>query len=240
MTEPCPKCQRDEHLTVTCVCQSPEAAARSKSLYAIPLLLVLLVAAIAVITFRGTFSRGPVAPEVTQEEVPVPTAGPVLTTSAGEEFSEPESEPLQEAEVNDQDQEDTPGWQYDSDSDGAELATLLSNNSIQVGDDSGPMQQAVLQLREHPGHGKDAIFYVPGASASCSTRCSLHVRFSAGKVKDFTAYAGEEDGQALLIIRDYGVFLPLLKRSAVVQIDAEMEGHAPETMSFSVEGLSWR
>ncbi|MBB4861199.1 hypothetical protein HNP46_000010 [Pseudomonas nitritireducens] len=206
-------------------------------------MLIVLLTALVV-----QLNKGPASPiqvdEEAAEDSPTPTPSRpslYLSDSAGStEQAEADSEPLQEAGISDQDEEGAPGWQYDSDANGAELATLLSNNSIQVGGDSGPMQQAVLQLREHPGHGKDAIFYVPGASASCSTRCSLHVRFSAGKVKDFTAYAGEEDGQSLLIIRDYGVFLPMLKRSAVVQIDAELQGHKPETMSFSVEGLSWR
>lgn len=119
-------------------------------------------------------------------------------------------------------------------------ATTTAKQPVEFGFPYAGQQYAKLQLRQHPKHGKDVLFWLDRGQFGCGIDgCTLGVRFDDGKVQNFTANEPADNSTNLLFISNYERFVGQLRKAKRVQIEAQFFQQGTHVFEFDVSGLKF-
>jgi hypothetical protein len=140
---------------------------------------------------------------------------------------------------------ESPRWTYTSAPDAMtsrpiRLAATLSVGALQFRPPYEGPQHAILAVRYHPREGTNVMLTIERGQFVCGLRaCRLPVRFDDARAVAFDALEPTDGSSTQLFIQPVGRFLPLLRASHRVIIEATFFQEGSRAIEFATQGLEW-
>lgn len=118
-------------------------------------------------------------------------------------------------------------------------ARIRSDNAVNFSFPYQSAQQATLELREHPRHGRDVIFRIEKGQLMCHSYsdCNLLIRFDEGRAEQWKGNESADHDTTTIFIGNYPRFLQKLKTAKKVRIHVGVFQQGSPTFEFSVSGF---
>lgn len=121
------------------------------------------------------------------------------------------------------------------------LATIQSENTINLDFPYEGEQHGTLVIRNHPSYGRDVIFRIREGQLQCPSYsgCTVRVRFDEHSPRSWSAGGPSDNDTTVLFIRNYSGFLSQLRRSEIVRIQPEIYQAGAPVFEFHVGGFNY-
>jgi len=136
-------------------------------------------------------------------------------------------------------------WSYSEDKDEMgrgtiKYAIVKSMNIVNFDFPYQGEQQATLQLRKHPKHGKDVMLGLDRGQFICGyDGCNVSVKFDSGKIQTFHATPPADHDTKVLFIESHDRLVSAMKKAKTVAIEASFYKQGTRVFEFDVSGLDW-
>lgn len=138
-------------------------------------------------------------------------------------------------------------WSYDDSVDAmtskrTSLATVRSNNSLNLDFPYKGTNHGRLMVRRHPQHGVDVIFIVDKGQIICSNYrgCEITARFDEQNPIKFNAVEPADNSSNTLFLKDHNRFISLASKAKRILVQVNMYQNGLSILEFtSAQPLAW-
>jgi len=119
------------------------------------------------------------------------------------------------------------------------IARIESSNEFYLDFPYDGPQRGVLQVRDHPRHGKDIIVTVQKGQILCSSYsgCPILARFDDNQPIKFTGSESNDSDSTIVFINNYSKFVDNLIKSKKVKISLGFFQNGSHVLEFDVAGF---
>lgn len=118
------------------------------------------------------------------------------------------------------------------------FATNTSRNYINFDFPYSGEQQATLQIRNHPRHGRDIILSIEKGQFLCGYNdCYVLVKFDDSPPVRFSASSPNDHSSEHIFINSYQKFIDRMKKSKEVRIEARFYREGAQSLIFDTTGF---